>query len=91
MQAIAWIAVRSKNGMIGKGKTGTYYLPEAVAQLIREGKELGEADDIVFNRTNSKQSNGSIGILTHNTIDREVHYVNAVILALIPFKNPELY
>jgi non-canonical (house-cleaning) NTP pyrophosphatase len=59
--------------------------------LIRQGKELGEADDIVFSQNNSKQANGAIGILTGDVIDRTSLYEHAVILALAPFKNLELY
>jgi non-canonical (house-cleaning) NTP pyrophosphatase len=53
--------------------------------------ELGHADDLVFNKSNSKQENGAVGILTENVIDRAEFYKQAVILALIPFKNPTLY
>jgi inosine/xanthosine triphosphatase len=88
--AFAWIVVRSKE-MIGRGRTGTFFLPPAVAELIRQGKELGEADDIVFGRTNSKQENGAVGLLTDNVIDRTQLYEHALILALIPFKNEALY
>jgi len=59
--------------------------------LIRQGKELGEADDIVFGRSNSKQENGAVGLLTDNAIDRAQLYEHAMILALIPFKNEALY
>lgn len=90
MAAFAWIVVRSPE-MIGKGRTGTFFLPPAVAELIRQGKELGEADDLVFNRSNSKQDNGAVGLLTDNVIDRAQLYEQAVILALIPFKNEQLY
>ena len=90
MAAFAWIVVRSKE-MMGKGRTGTFFLPHAVAELIRQGKELGEADDIVFGRSNSKQENGAVGLLTDNAIDRVQLYEHAVILALIPFKNEALY
>ncbi|HTP10507.1 MAG TPA: inosine/xanthosine triphosphatase [Anaerolineae bacterium] len=90
MMAFAWIVVRSKE-MIGKGRTGTLFLPPAVAELIRQGKELGEADDIVFGRSNSKQDNGAVGLLTDNVIDRTRSYEHAMILALIPFKNEGLY
>ncbi|MCK5687523.1 inosine/xanthosine triphosphatase [bacterium] len=90
MQGMAWITVQS-NQKIGKARTGTFYLPKKVAELIDEGKELGEADDIVFGHTNSKQKQGAVGILTGNVIDRTSYYVEAIILALIPFKNPELY
>ena len=91
MEAFAWVVIKSAGGILGKGKTGTLFLPQKVAELIRQGKELGEADDIVFGRTNSKQENGAVGILTGNAIDRTKLYADAMTLALIPFKNPELY
>jgi non-canonical (house-cleaning) NTP pyrophosphatase len=90
MEVFAWVVVKSAS-MLGKGKTGTFFLPRAVVKLIKEGKELGEADDIVFKRQNSKQENGAVGILTGNIIDRTSFYKVAVLLALIPFKNPTLY
>ena len=64
---------------------------EVVVDLINQGKELGEADDIVFGHSNSKQKNGAVGILTGNLIDRTQFYVEAMILALIPFLNKEIY
>jgi len=88
--AFAWIAILA-HGLTGIGRTGTFYLPPAVAELIRQGKELGEADDIVFKQSNSKQKNGAIGILTRDVIDRAQLYEQAVVLALVPFKNPDLY
>ena len=90
MLAFAWVVVRSSGGL-GRARTATFYLPPRVAELVRAGKELGEADDIVFGRTNSKQDNGAVGLLTNNVIDRALFYSHAVILALIPFKNEELY
>jgi inosine/xanthosine triphosphatase len=90
MTAFAWIVVRSKE-MLGKGRSGTFFLPPAVAELIRQGKELGEADDVVFGRSNSKQENGAVGLLTDNAIDRAQLYEHAMVLALIPFKNESLY
>jgi len=91
MEAFAWIIVKNKNGIIGKSRTSTFFLPSKVARLIKQGKELGEADDIVFNRINSKQATGAIGILTNNLIDRTKCYTEAIILALIPFINDSLY
>lgn len=91
MEAFAWIVVLSNTGKIGRGRTGTFFLPDKVAELIRGGMELGLADDQIFNRSNSKQKNGAVGILTGNVIDRTKYYVDAITLALIPFKNPKLY
>ena len=91
MEAFAWMVVLNANGMKGKGRTGTFFLPQKVVELVQQGKELGEADDIVFGQTNSKQANGSIGLLTHDRITRRDYYETALMLALIPFINPELY
>jgi inosine/xanthosine triphosphatase len=90
LAAFAWIVILSANSD-GKSRTGTFILPPQVAKLIRQGKELGEADDIVFHQSNSKQANGAIGILTGDIIDRTALYKHAVILALVPFKNPVLF
>jgi non-canonical (house-cleaning) NTP pyrophosphatase len=34
---------------------------------------------------------GAVGILTGDVLTRTTYYEPAIILALIPFKNPELY
>ncbi len=91
MEAFAWVVITSDDHHLGKGRTGTFFLPPQIAELIRQGKELGEADDIVFGRTNAKQENGSVGFLTDNVIDRTKYYTEAVVLALIPFKNKKFY
>ena len=91
MEAFAWIVINSRDDYFSKSRTGTFVLPPPVADLIRQGKELGEADDIVFGKTNSKQDSGATGILTHNIVDRAQFYASAIILALIPFKNKNLY
>lgn len=90
MEAFAWVVALSQDGT-GKARTGAFYLPPQVVELVRQGVELGKADDIVFGRNNSKQGNGAIGLLTADVIDRAGYYEHAVIMALIPFKNPELY
>lgn len=88
--AFAWIVIVSKD-QVGKARTGTFFLPNEIVKLLDAGKELGEADDIVFGMSNSKQKDGAVGILTGNIINRTSLYEEAVILALIPFKNRKLY
>ena len=91
LEAFAWVVVRSKDGKVGRARTGSFLLPPAIAKLIHEGKELGEADDIVFGRENSKQKNGAVGFLTGDATNRTKYYTDAVVLALIPFKNRKYY
>lgn len=91
LQSFAWVVIKSKKGMISKSRTASFFVPPEVSRLVNEGIELGEADDLVFGRTNSKQDTGSVGILTDNVLTRSTFYEQAVILALIPFLKPELY
>ncbi|KAK4447852.1 inosine triphosphate pyrophosphatase-like protein [Podospora aff. communis PSN243] len=89
VQSFAWIVVIG-GSRTGKARTAAYYLPEETAKLVRGGMELGPAEDIVWGKSNTKQKNGSVGLLTGDVIDRKGYYVQAVVLALIPFKNPTL-
>ncbi len=89
MQVFAWVVILSDQ-RVGAARTAMYILPEEVARLVRTGLELGDADDAVFGRSNSKQEDGSVGILTSGTLDRREYYAHAVVLALIPFKQPLL-
>jgi inosine/xanthosine triphosphatase len=88
--AFAWVVIYSA-GKFGEARTASFVLPKKVAHLVAGGMELGTANDLVFNKSNSKQKNGAVGILTHDKIDRTELYRQAVILALIPFVNRELY
>jgi inosine/xanthosine triphosphatase len=90
LQVFAWVVVMDAEGRTGHSRTGMFYLPDEVVALVNQGHELGDADDIVFGRANSKQQNGAIGILTGDAIDRTAYYADAVVLALVPFKNPSL-
>ena len=88
--AFAWIVVLAQHAK-GSARTAQFRLPKEVQRLVEGGLELGDADDRVFGRTNSKQKSGAVGLLTSDVVTRTTLYEQAVILALIPFKNPNLY
>ncbi|EED93722.1 predicted protein, partial [Thalassiosira pseudonana CCMP1335] len=45
----------------GYAKTASFLLPPAISELVLEqGMELGHADDIVFDRVNSKHGSGTV-------------------------------
>ncbi|RGP67912.1 hypothetical protein FLONG3_8380 [Fusarium longipes] len=88
--SFAWIVVIGEGGKVGKARTSAYFLPTQTCQLLKEGVELGHADDILFGQTDSKNKQGSVGLLTGGVVDRAAYYTQAVILALIPFRNASL-
>jgi inosine/xanthosine triphosphatase len=88
--AFAWAAVRWPGGG-GEARSATFALPAAVADLVRQGLELGAADDLVFGREGSKSTSGAVGLLTHGAIDRAALYEPAVVLALIPWLQPDYF
>lgn len=89
LYCFAWAVVVSQDKQ-GQGRTATFQLPDEVAKLVYAGDELGDADDKIFGHTNSKQKNGSIGILTEDRLTRATLYTPGIVIALIPFLNPSL-
>ena len=81
------VVMQPRSRRCGHARTATFVLPPPVAALMLgpEKLELGDADDRVFGRSNSKQKNGAVGLLTGDRITRAAYYEHALILALVPF------
>lgn len=86
----AWIVV-SGNGVVGKAKAATFILPPVYTKYLEQGMEVGHISDLVFGTENSKQDLGASGLLSNGALDRKNYYIPAVILACLPFVQPELY
>ena len=92
LSCCAWCAIVDRAGRIGLASTGRCELPPRVAELIlRGGMELGDANDLVFGRVNSKHGEGAVGILTDGRIDRAAFYAPAVTMAMVRFLNAALF
>jgi inosine/xanthosine triphosphatase len=92
LHEFAWIVIHDHTGKVGKGKTCTFMAPPIFRKMvIEDGKEIGDISDIVFGQENSKQDMGAIGLLTRGVIDRTELYRHAVVSALIPFIQTDLY
>lgn len=77
--------------MFGLAKTGMFPLPTAIAQMVSDGLELGDADDKLFGRVGGKKRNGTVGLLTNNAVTRADYYEQALLLALVPWIRPDVY
>lgn len=58
---------------------------------LKAGEDLSRVADGLFNETGIGKKHGIIGALTKGAITRTDYTVEAVVLALIPFINLELY
>ncbi|MBI4359165.1 MAG: inosine/xanthosine triphosphatase [Candidatus Nealsonbacteria bacterium] len=86
-----WVVAIDKKGEIGIGGGGGLLLPEKVASEIRKGKELGPVMDGFIGGHNTKQKQGTVGVLTNNLIPRTDAFEKSVIFALARFINPHFY
>ncbi len=86
-----WVVIVDTHGI--EGISSSLYRPAPLPSmaLVRQGLELGSANDVVFGKTNSKQANGLIGLLTNDILTREGVFRDAVISALARFLHPELF
>ncbi|MEM8874416.1 MAG: inosine/xanthosine triphosphatase [Planctomycetota bacterium] len=91
LDAMAWVVALDRDGQIGSARTATFSLPPAVARLVADGVELGDADDQVFGRKDSKRTNGAVGLLSGDAIGRTEYYAHAVTLAALRWRQPELW
>lgn len=84
----AWMVIES-NAHRGESRSASLMLPPIVIEKLKHANELGDVMDEVFSTDNIKQKGGAISLLTHDLLTRSSVYHQALILALIPFVNPE--
>ncbi|TXX97544.1 non-canonical purine NTP phosphatase [Vibrio mimicus] len=89
-KTFAWMIIESVNQR-GESRSASLMLPPLVLERLQQAKELGDVMDEVFGTDNIKQKGGAIGLLTQHHLTRSTVYHQALILALIPFINPEHY
>ncbi len=90
MEAFGW-AVACSPKMESQARSASFPLPPTVARRIKNGGELGPIMDELFNKKESKKKGGAIGLLTNGLITRDALYEQPLIMALIPFLQPELW
>ncbi|EJG1852086.1 inosine/xanthosine triphosphatase [Vibrio parahaemolyticus] len=84
----AWMVIESDTHR-GESRSAILMLPPEVLAQLADANELGDVMDKVFGTENVKQKGGAISLLTQNQLTRSSVYHQALILALIPFTNPD--
>jgi inosine/xanthosine triphosphatase len=91
MHTCAWAVIVDAHGRAGVGGSLSMPLPVRVAEMVRDGVELGHAMDRLIGENNTKHGKGAVGILTNGLVDRQRAYEVLVSYAAAPFITPELY
>ncbi|MBI2450914.1 MAG: inosine/xanthosine triphosphatase [Parcubacteria group bacterium] len=86
-----WIVILDKNNNESIGSTIKMLIPLKMVAMMKKGMELGEINDAVFKRKNSKQIEGHFGLMTKNALTRTKAYQDGVIAALVKFIHPDLF
>ncbi|MGR5147669.1 inosine/xanthosine triphosphatase [Photobacterium alginatilyticum] len=86
----AWMVIENAHQR-GESRSASLPLPPEALEKVHQGIELGDVMDEMFNQHNVKQQGGAIAMLTNHKLSRSTVYQQALILALIPFMNQELF
>jgi inosine/xanthosine triphosphatase len=74
------------------GQSGAILLPETLARIVvDDGVELSEAIDAFAGRQGIRDAEGAWGILSRNLVSRQEAFRVAVLNAMAPFYNREVY
>jgi inosine/xanthosine triphosphatase len=85
------VCIVDRQGRKGFGTSAHFELPDAVVDELLSGEELGTVIDRLAAQTNSKQRGGAIGFLSREHITREELYRPAIVTALIPFLQADVF
>ncbi|OGZ53372.1 MAG: hypothetical protein A3B25_00095 [Candidatus Ryanbacteria bacterium RIFCSPLOWO2_01_FULL_48_26] len=89
--AFGWMVIVDKNRKEGIGSSIRMRVPPRAIDIIQDGKELGDADDVLFGKSDSKHREGFFGLMSKNLITRSSGYTDGVIVALTRFIHPHLF
>ncbi|MEI6859104.1 MAG: inosine/xanthosine triphosphatase [Shewanella sp.] len=86
----AYTVIATQN-QFSVGRSAQLPISQSIYKSLVAGEELGDVMDKLFNTQNIKQQGGAISLLTQGHATREGVYTQALILAMAPMLNPELY
>ena len=88
---VSWVAAIDREGRSGEASGLRMPLPRSAAEKLRQGDELGDVIDALFDVHLSKQQAGAIGLLTEGFVSRTDAFADLVAMACAPLLRPDLY
>ena len=86
-----WCVVVDRKGQESISSSARIPTPQSIMTHVLQGKELGDVIDLLNGRSNIKQQEGHVGVLTNKLVSRTDIYLDAVIIALGRFLHPEMF
>lgn len=77
-----WGALAANDGKLFTASGAQIPLPDAIADQLREGRELGPVMDDFVKETGTRQHKGAVGILTNGAVKRDEMFSHIVKLLL---------
>ena len=88
---VSWVAVVDREGRIGEASGLRMPLPLLAAARLRDGAELGDVIDALFDVHLAKQQAGAVGLLTEGFVSRTDAFADLVAMACAPLLRTDLY
>ena len=85
------ICIIDAQGRQSIGVSPQFELPQPITDRLNQGMELGHVMDELLDTQDTKRKGGAIGHFSRDVLSRQDITAHGVIMALIPFLNPELY
>jgi inosine/xanthosine triphosphatase len=77
-----WVAVTDTQGNIFEANGARFKVPDLIADLIKEGKEMGPVVERLVGEADVRSKQGMIGVITNNFVDRTEEYTGITKMAL---------
>jgi inosine/xanthosine triphosphatase len=82
MYSTVWVCVVDSQGTMTEANGARFKVPEKIANLIREGKEMGPIVAQLSGEKDVRSKQGMIGIITNGFVDRTEEYTGITKMAL---------
>jgi inosine/xanthosine triphosphatase len=82
MWSTVWIVVTDHTGIFYESNGARFPVPPIIAEIIKNGGEMGPVVSQLVGETNVRQKQGMIGVITNGFIDRTEEYSGIAKMAL---------
>ena len=91
LMLLGWVVIVHRDGREGVACSAKIPLPDAIANRVLAGEELGPVMDDILQEQHSAKKGGASGALSNGLVPRRAKFEMAVAYALSPFVAPQFY